>query len=428
MRKTRDAFVFGFAIFAAFFGAGNLILPPYLGWNAGSDWLPVMLGFALSSTVIPLLALLGHARIQGTMLDFGNKVSPLFSLLFCICIYILVIALPSPRTAAVTHEMAIAPFFGSSALTTSTVYFALAFIFAVNRGRILEVLGKYLTPIIGLILLAIIGIGSFANPMPQVSGGSSSPVIEGFLEGYQTYDAIAGLLTGGIVVISVNQWKGSWSFAERKAFIASSSFVAMLGLMLIYGGMISLGARYQGEFGAETTRTALLTALAERTLGGYGSAFLAVLVALACFTTVVSIIVGTSDFFKGIFGGSKKSYVVSALLCSLAGVAMGQFDVSFIIDVAVPLLIFMYPICIVLILLNVIPVRFASSKVFRAVVLVTFLFSIPDFIGQVFPGLSLGPVHAALPLASSGMAWVLPSLITFLWMNRKLFFRPKQGT
>ena len=139
----------------------------------------------------------------------------------------------------------------------------------------------------------------------------------------------------------------------------------MLGLMLIYGGMISLGARYQGEFGAETTRTALLTALAERTLGGYGSAFLAVLVALACFTTVVSIIVGTSDFFKGIFGGSKKSYVVSALLCSLAGVAMGQFDVSFIIDVAVPLLIFMYPICIVLILLNVIPVRFASSKVFR---------------------------------------------------------------
>ena len=107
---------------------------------------------------------------------------------------------------------------------------------------------------------------------------------------------------------------------------------------------------------------------------------------------------------------------------------MGQFDVSFIIDVAVPLLIFMYPICIVLILLNVIPVRFASSKVFRAVVLVTFLFSIPDFIGQVFPGLSLGPVHAALPLASSGMAWVLPSLITFLWMNRKLFFRPKQGT
>ncbi len=413
--------MFGFAIFAAFFGAGNLILPPYLGLLAGSDWLPVMLGFALSSTVIPLLALLGHARMQGTMMDFGNKVSPLFSLVFCICIYILVIALPCPRTAAVTHEMAIAPFFGSSALATSTVYFTLAFFFAINRGKVLEVLGKYLTPIIGLILLAIIGIGTFASPMPEESVGLSGPVVSGFLEGYQTYDAIAGLLTGGIVVISVNQWKGAWSFAERKAFIAGSGFVAMFGLLLIYAGMISLGARYQGEFDAEISRTELLSGLASKTLGVYGSALLAVLVALACFTTAVSIIVGTSDFFKGLFGGSKKSYVISALVCSLLGVAMGQFNVSYIIDIAIPLLIIIYPICIALILLNVISARLASPPVFRAVVLVTFLFSIPDLVRQVFPGVSLGPVHEAVPLASSGLAWVLPSLITFVWMNRKQF-------
>jgi len=116
MNKTRETYVFGFAIFAAFFGAGNLILPPLLGFNAGVDWWLVALGFVLSAVVIPLAALLAHARLQGTMLDFGNKVSPLFSLLFSLCIYIIAVLLPVPRTAAVTHEMAIEPFFGTGSL------------------------------------------------------------------------------------------------------------------------------------------------------------------------------------------------------------------------------------------------------------------------------------------------------------------------
>ncbi len=104
MNKTKETFIFGFAIFAAFFGAGNLILPPMLGFNSGPDWWLVALGFITSATIIPLLALFAHAKLQGTMLDFGNKVSPLFSLVFCICVYAIAIALPCPRTAAVTHE------------------------------------------------------------------------------------------------------------------------------------------------------------------------------------------------------------------------------------------------------------------------------------------------------------------------------------
>ena len=152
MNKTKETFVFGFAIFAAFFGAGNLILPPFLGMNSGPDWWLVALGFIASATVIPLLALLAHARLQGTMMDFGKKVSPLFSLIFCLCVYIIAITLPSPRTAAVTHEMAITPYFEGSSLLTSSIYFALVFLFVVNRSRVLQILGKYLTPLITIAL------------------------------------------------------------------------------------------------------------------------------------------------------------------------------------------------------------------------------------------------------------------------------------
>ena len=171
MYKTKDILIIGFAIFAAFFGAGNLILPPLLGFNSGPDWWLVALGFLTSATIIPLFALLAHARLQGTMLDFGNKVSPIFSLIFCLCVYAIAISLPCPRTAAVTHEMAIQPFFGTSSILTSTIYFVLVFVFVTNRGRILELLGKYLTPLLGIILLAIIFIGililSKVNQKPE---------------------------------------------------------------------------------------------------------------------------------------------------------------------------------------------------------------------------------------------------------------------
>ena len=105
MGHTKRIFLFGFALFAGFFGAGNLILPPLLGFKAGPEWWLVALGFVMTTTIIPFLSLFGHAKLQGTMLDFGKKVSPLFSLIYCILLYLIVVALPAPRTAAVTLSL-----------------------------------------------------------------------------------------------------------------------------------------------------------------------------------------------------------------------------------------------------------------------------------------------------------------------------------
>ena len=111
MNFNKQTYLTAFALFSMFFGAGNLILPPYLGYNAGSDWFMVLLGFAASAVVIPILAIYGYARLQGTMIDFAKKISPVVALLYCLVVYAISISLPAPRTASVTYEMAIQPYF-----------------------------------------------------------------------------------------------------------------------------------------------------------------------------------------------------------------------------------------------------------------------------------------------------------------------------
>ena len=113
----------------------------------------VSIGFAISAVIIPIMAIYGHARLQGTLMDFANKVSPVFALIYALIIYAISISLPSPRTASVTYEMAIEPYFEMSSLTLSAIYFALVLLFALNRTRILNIIGKFLTPLIILILL-----------------------------------------------------------------------------------------------------------------------------------------------------------------------------------------------------------------------------------------------------------------------------------
>ena len=426
MNQSKQTFITAFALFSLFFGAGNLILPPFLGYNAGDEWFLVTIGFAISAVVIPILAIYGHARLQGTMLDFANKVSAWFALLFALIVYAISIALPSPRTASVTYEMAIQPYFDISSLWLSTIYFVIVLLFVLNRSRILGILGKFLTPLIILILLMIIGIGLFSETEPIRASIFDNPLNAGILEGYQTFDAIGGVVVGGVIIISYSLI-GKYDFEAKKKMIGKAGLLAGLGLFIIYGGLIALGAFNSGNLEIEN-RTELLTILSSNTLGNMGAAFLAVLVALACFTTAVGIVTGTADFVKGLFSNSNTAYVLTAILGCILGIVVGQFDVHYIIDIALPALMFIYPITIVLILLNVLPKRFASNLVFRAVVVVTFFFSIPDFLGFIIAEEKLVGLKNSIPLANENMGWVLPAVIVFVGVTIiEQFIFPKQN-
>ncbi|RDK88215.1 branched-chain amino acid transport system II carrier protein [Marinirhabdus gelatinilytica] len=415
MNSVKQTFVIAFALFSLFFGAGNLILPPFLGYNAGEDWLLVTVGFALSAVVIPILAIYGHARLQGTMLDFANKVSPVFAVVYAVIVYAISISLPSPRTASVTYEMAIQPYFEISSLWLSSVYFVVVLVFALNRTKILSLIGKFLTPLIIAILLCIIGIGLFAETEPMRNAVFENSFTGGILEGYQTFDAIGGVVVGAVIVISL-ALQGKFNYGEKKKMIARSGLLAGIGLFVIYGGLIVLGATYSDSLQIEN-RTELLTLLSTNTLGSIGTAFLAVLVALACFTTAVGIVTGTADFVKKLAGNSQRAYTITAVVGCIIGVAVGQFDVHYIIDIALPALMFIYPITIVLILLNVLPERFASKQVFRSVVITTIIFSIPDFLQFFVAEGSLDGIKNYIPLSAESMGWVLPALVAFVGFN-----------
>ena len=411
MNFNKQTLVIAFALFSLFFGAGNLILPPFLGYNAGSSWPLVSIGFAISAVIIPIMAIYGHARLQGTLMDFANKVSPIFALIYALIIYAISISLPSPRTASVTYEMAIEPYFEMSSLTLSAIYFALVLVFALNRTRILNIIGKFLTPLIILILLIIISIGLFADVTPMKDTIFKSTFTDGILEGYQTFDAIGGVVVGGVIVVSL-ALQGTFNYEQKKKMIAKAGLLAGLGLVVIYGGLIALGATYNTTIVTDD-RVQLLTDLSQNTLGDVGTSFLGVLVALACFTTAVGIVAGTADFVKKIAGNSQPAYIITVIVGCIIGVAVGQFDVHYIIDVALPALMFIYPITIALIVLNVLPERLTSPLVFRLVVIVTFLFSIPDFLQFFTTSETLDLVKSFIPFAGVSMGWVLPACIAF---------------
>ena len=420
MGKTKEIWIAGFALFSLFFGAGNLILPPTLGLKSGVDWWIVVMGFILTAIIVPILAIFAHAKLQGTLYDFGKKVSPAFSTLFCFLIYIIAIAIPSPRTAAVTHEMAIQPFFDTPAILTSIVYFVLVFLFAINRSRIIGLIGKFLTPIIVIILLVIIGISFFASNGNLGASTFKNPFIDGILEGYQTFDAIAGVVVGAVIIISLD-YSNHNTFDEKRKLIRKAGYIAGTGLLLIYGGLILSGALFASTFTENATRIEVLSGLSTQTLGNFGTTFLSVLVALACFTTAVGIVTGTADYIKGICNNSKTAYIITAAVCAVIGIIVGSYNVGFIIDVAVPALMFVYPITIMLILLNIVPDKYASKLVFRGVIIVTFIFSIPDFLGFIIPRENLTGIKSFIPLATHSLGWVLPALLAFLLLNIKIF-------
>lgn len=411
--KRRAVWILGFTLFSLFFGAGNLILPPQLGFRSGSLWWLVNLGFCLSAVAIPMLGILAHARLQGGMIDFAHKVSPVFSLVYCCVVYAISLSLPAPRTASVTHEMAIAPYFSVGPLFTSLVYYGLVFGVAINRSRLSGLIGKWLTPAILLVLLLLIGNLLWDPPSAPGLPRLAFPFTDGILEGYQTFDAIGAVVAGGVILVSLRLEYPSLTSRERFRAIIGSGQIAGVSLLLLYAGLMVCGAFMNGVADPEISRTGLLNQMIGLALGSGGGYFLSLLIGLACFTTAVGIVTGTADFVKSRFGDSQRAYRITALAGCILGVGIGQLSVDSIIAVALPALMFIYPLTIVLIGLNALPPQYTPPRVFRAVVCTTLVFSIPDFLGSLGLWGQWGRGWEHFPLTGQGLGWLLPAVAAY---------------
>ena len=444
-----------FALFSLFFGAGNLILPPYLGVQAGADWALVAFGFVISAVLIPILGIFAHAKLQGTIYDFGAPLGKGFSLTYAALIYGIALALPAPRTASVTHEMAVMPFIDSPYWLTSLVYFSLVLLAALNRSKLLDLFGKITTPAILVVLTALIGMAFLTPEVALDPTTMENPFGSSLLEGYQTFDAIAAVVIGGVLLVSIQkmQAKGKVTptnadqtanvdeaanviaaqapngnqaqldnnpYHQQKSTVRFAAVFSAIALSAIYVGLIYAGAQAQGNFDAASSRTVILQGVSQLFLGNTAPLGLGILVALACFTTATGIVTGTADFVASYFEGpgyapgtAKKVFVGVAIAGAILGVLMGQFPVVYIINIAVPALVFIYPTTIILMALHVLPDSWATPKAFKATVICCFVVNTPAFLNSL--GYSaLQEATAFMPLSAQGLAWVLPVLLTLL--------------
>ena len=413
MKNLIKTMVLAFAIFGCVFGAGNLILPPMLGFQTGLDWWLVAAGFLSTAVLVPYLALIAFTKIKGTIISFGSGVSKNFGLAFGFLVYLMALSLPIPRTAAVTHEIAIHPFFNTSELLTSTIYFGLVLVLALNRNKIMTYLGGILTPIIVILLLILITVGiSSGNPILE-STVAENAFSKGVLEGYQTFDALGGIVAGAVMILSIkSSLKNEREKLYRKIYVAASG-LAMGLLLFIYLGLIVLGAKWAAILPQDINRTQLLGLLSNSILGQRGGILLAVLIAAACFTTAVSVIVGASDFMKQVFKESGMAYTLTTIISCIVGILIGQFPVAKIIQIALPILLLIYPAIIVMIILNCLSKKFKSKLAFRSTVFVTMLFSIPSSLESFS---IIGPqqlLNQFLPFGNEGLIWMVPSVLTY---------------
>ncbi|MCU6785903.1 branched-chain amino acid transport system II carrier protein [Aedoeadaptatus acetigenes] len=415
-KRTQDIFVSGLALFAIFFGAGNLIFPPYLGVTTGDGWFATMCGFLLADPVIPILTVFITAFAGGRAVDLGKRVSPGFAkLLSLVAIICIGPAFAIPRTAATTHEVGVMPFFPNApAFITSIVFFGITFALAYKENGVVDIIGKYITPAL-LIFLVLIIAKAIITPV-----GAIVPVehdggffVSGFYEGYQTLDALAAPLFTGIVVADlIRKGYGEVSEKERRSFIMMVGLVAFVALAVVYGGLTYLGAQGSSMFTADDSRVEILVALVGMLFGNFGKIALGLAVALACLTTSVGLTSAAGNFFEDISNGKIK-YGVTVVVVTVISFALSLIGVDAIIALAGPVLTIVYPIIIALVFYMMFEKRVRYDMAYIVMVAGVLVIAIIETVGDK---IGLGGMAASiqnLPLGQFGFTWFVPSLVCF---------------
>lgn len=410
MVKSREVFVLGFALFAMFFGAGNLIFPPLLGVNTGSNWIIPSLGFLFTGVGLPLLGVIAFSK-NGSMEAFAAKISPKFNMIYC-SILILIIGpfFAVPRTGSTTFELAVLPLLGEmtliSSILTSVIFFGLTYILTIKESSITDIIGQYLTPII-LVILAIIFVRGFMVDIGNsVQTNISSNLFSyGFTQGYQTMDALGSILFGIVIIHSLKS-KGIVEKQQQQSYLIRAAVIASIGLGVIYVFLIYFGSLLSGSENSSTSSTAVQ--IAELTLGSLGRTIFGVCVGAACLTTSVGLVALTADWFSRITKFSYKHLVLIVCIFSTL-VSIGGLDT--IVSSAVPVLLFLYPITIVLIILNLFELK---SIYFKFSVYTTTIMALIETLASVLNITALKSIVNFIPLGSAGFVWILPFVVSLL--------------
>ncbi|WP_223857681.1 branched-chain amino acid transport system II carrier protein [Sphingobacterium micropteri] len=417
MRKLRDITTIGFALFAMFFGAGNLLLPPFIGLQIGDHVWTTILAFGLTGILLPFLGILSVTNSGDDFNDLGHRINKnlaaILGSVIMICIGPL-IALP--RTAATTFEVGVLPSFPNShPVWTSILFFAVTWLFSIVPSKVVDLVGNILTPFLLLVLVILIGMG-IANPIatPQTDIRSiPASFTLGFIEGYQTLDVLASVIFAGII-ISATKAKGYERIGEKNKVVIASGALAAACLFFIYGGLIYLGATSNIE-NTDITRSALLIHISNSILGQYGTLAIAISIALACLTTAIALTTAVGTFFSNLTNGKLGYKLLVTISCIVSG-TLSVTGVDNIIQFAYPPLAFVYPIVITLVLYVVIFGRFVKTKLPYVLALIASTIiaalNVMKILGFLHTDVLEGLNH--IPFFAYELGWVVPSFVFFV--------------
>ncbi len=416
--SKKDLLLVSLMLFSLFFGAGNLIFPPFLGQTAGTATWVAMAGFFITAVGFPVLGVIVVAKSGGLNL-LADRVNPAFSSVFTVLIYLSIgPCLGIPRAGSLPFEMAVAPYLPKGVSVTfamflfTLIFFSVAYWLSLSPTKLVDRMGKVLTPVL-LALIAIIFISALVKPL----GGYGDPTgpyvnsafVTGFLEGYLTMDTIAAL-NFGIVIAMAIKTKG---IDDEKVVVSTSIKAGMIAgglLIVIYSVLGHLGATSGGRFGATENGAQTLTNVMNYIFGKPGAVLLAVVFTLACLTTCVGLITSCSQYFATLT--KKVTYKNWVAVLALFSMTVANLGLTKILSISVPVLNAIYPIAIMLIVLGCLDKFFkGSSVVYSLTILFTGVVSIVDALGQA--GINLGSmvsVFEKLPLYSDGLGWVVPAL------------------
>ena len=405
--KNTDVIIIAFAVFSMFFGAGNLIFPPYIGLTSGKDWIISFLGFIFSDVGLILLsigAIATAGSFKGILEKAGNKFSLSLEIIIMLCLGPILIV---PRTAATTFEMSIKPLFSSiNPILFSVLFFSIVLILTIRPNKVMDILGKFLTPIL-LITLAILIIKGIISPIGNLNINTQSKdlFMTGLTQGYQTMDPLG---TGGIAALMISSFlsKG-YNKKETIGLTIKSAIIAGIALSLVYGGLTYLGATASNMYDLNIPQTTLLINITNDLLGNTGTIILSIVVAFACLTTAIGLTSVTGKYFEDITNKKLKYNYVVIFICAFSSI-IANFGVDKIISISAPVLTIIYPVSIVLILMSYFRKIFTKNEIYKGAAYATLLTSLLTVVDSL--GINIGFIHK-LPLASFGFNWVLPAII-----------------
>ncbi|PLR84845.1 branched-chain amino acid transport system II carrier protein [Bacillus sp. V33-4] len=418
MRKFDTLFI-GLMLFSMFFGAGNLIFPPFLGAQSGTAFWLAMAGFTLTAVGLPFAVLLAVSLAKGGAQAIGNRVHPYFSAIFMVIVYLSIGPfLAIPRNANVAFEMGVMPFVPESANAAlvlflyTVIFFSLVFVISLNPSKMEKYMGRWITPalLLSMVVLCAVGFANLDAPLQAPAADyQAGAFFKGFLEGYNTMDALASLAFG-IVILTAIQQRGVRDEKQLTKYTLKAAVIAAVLLTLVYVSLGLIGGKMAVN-GPFENGTEILSAASTLLLGQNGTALLGFIFTLACFTTVVGLTAACGQYFSKLI--PKASYKSVVLVITLFGFTLSNLGLSQILKVSVPFLITAYPLTIVLITLAFFNRYFKNTKkVYGSAMLFTGVFAVIGGLNTF--GLDLGPLQTlreVLPFSSVGLEWVVPALV-----------------